>query len=88
MGSFLLQSFLGKKLEINFLHFYIGSLNISNKPFPSCPKPLFQGEAKCETIDTKFFFILMQTKLIFRNKGFARSRVLNGGVFGTRKWVL
>ena len=88
MGSFLLQSFWDKKLEINFLHFYIGSLNISNKPFPSCPKPLFQSEAKCETIDTKFFLILMQTKLNFTNKGFARSCVLNGGVFGTRKWVI
>ena len=24
-----------------------------NRPFPSCPKPLFQSEAKCETIDMK-----------------------------------
>ena len=29
-----------------------------------CPKPLFQSEAKCETINEKMFFILMQIKLI------------------------
>ena len=28
--------------------------------FPSCLKPLFQGEAKCEAINMKIFFILMQ----------------------------
>ena len=33
------------------------------------PKPLFQSEAKCETIDMKIiFFILMQIKLIFTIK--------------------
>ena len=88
MGSFLLQSFLGKKLEINFLHFYIGSLNISNKPFPSCPNPLFQSKAKCETIDMKMFFYSYANKTPFHKKGFAGSRVLNGRVFGTRKWFI
>ena len=37
-----------------------------NRPFASCPKPLFHNEAKCEAIDMKIlFFILMQIKLIF-----------------------
>ena len=27
-----------------------------NRPFPSCPKPLFQSEAKCEAIDVKNIF--------------------------------
>ena len=27
-----------------------------NWPFPSCPKPLFQSEAKCEAIDVKNIF--------------------------------
>ena len=27
-----------------------------NKPFPNCPKPLFQSEAKCKAIDMKTTF--------------------------------
>ena len=27
-----------------------------NTLFPSCPKPLFQSEAKCEAIDLEIFF--------------------------------
>ena len=27
-----------------------------NRPFPSCPKPLFRSEAKCEGIDYKINF--------------------------------
>ena len=38
------------------------------KPFPSCPKFLFQSEAKCEAIDMKMTLILMQIKLIFTRK--------------------
>ena len=49
----------------------------SNRPFPSCLKPLFQGEAKCEAIDTKMVFIQMQIKLIFTKRGFALSLVSN-----------
>ena len=64
-GFILATIFFGQKMEINFLHFYV---NTSNKPFPSCPKPLFQSQAKCETIDMKMFFILMQIKLIFTTK--------------------
>ena len=29
-------------------------------PFPSCPEPLFHNKAKCEAIDMKMIFILMQ----------------------------
>ena len=39
-----------------------------NRPFPSCPKPLFQNKAKCEAIDMKILFIFMQMKLIFTRK--------------------
>ena len=31
-----------------------------NRPFPSCPKPLFHNKAKCEAIDMKTIFFLMQ----------------------------
>ena len=34
-------------------------------PFPGCLKPLFQSEVKCEAIDMKMIFTLMQIKLIF-----------------------
>ena len=53
----------------------------SNRPFPSCLKPLFQGEAKCEAIDMKMVFIHMQTKLIFTKRGFALSLVSNDESF-------
>ena len=47
--------------------------------------PLFQSVAKCKTIDTKIFVYSYANKTHFHNKGFARSLVLNGRVFGTRK---
>ena len=31
-------------------------LELSNRLFPSCLKPLFQSEAKCEAIDMKMMF--------------------------------
>ena len=37
------------------------------KPFPS-RRPLFQSEAKCEAIDMKISFILIQIKLIFQER--------------------
>ena len=39
--------------------------NSWNRLFPNCLKPLFQSEAKCETIDLKMNFIHTQIKLIF-----------------------
>ena len=44
----------------------------NDRPFSSCSKPLFQSEAKCETID-------------FHKKGFALSLVLKVRVLGTQK---
>ena len=38
------------------------------RPFLSCPKPLFQSEAKCEAIDMKMIFYSQQIKLIFTRK--------------------
>ena len=34
--------------------------------FTSCPKPLFENEAKCEAFDIKLIVILMQMMLILR----------------------
>ena len=49
--------------------FYIPTLPIDNKPFPSSLVPLFQNESKCETFHIKMSsacrFILMQIKVIF-----------------------
>ena len=39
-----------------------------SKPFPSRTKPLFQSKAKCEAINMKITFILMQIKLNFVKK--------------------
>ena len=54
-----------------------------NSPFPSCLKPLFQSEAKCEAIDTKSCGELTH----FHNKGFAICLVLKETVFGLN-WKL
>ena len=42
----------------------------------------FQSEAKCEAIEMKMTFILIQIKLIFT------SLVLKVRLFGTRKWPI
>ena len=39
--------------------------------FPSCSNTLFQGEARCEAIDIKTIFVLMQIDIIFIRKVFA-----------------
>ena len=57
-----------------------------NRPFPSCAKPLFQSEAKCETIDIEMFFYSHVNEAHFHKKGFARNVPLKVRVFGCRKW--
>ena len=54
-------------------------IKTSNKPFPSCPKPLFESEVKCEVIDMKTFF---------HKKGFGQRLVFEVRVFGTHKWPI
>ena len=52
-------------------------VSLSNRPCPSCTKPLFQSEAKCKAI------IPRQVKLIFSS-----CLVLKGRIFGIRKWPM
>ena len=56
------------------------------RPSPSCAKPLFQSEAKCETIDMEMFFYSHVNEAHFHKKGFARNVLLKVRVFGCRKW--
>ena len=56
-----------------------------NRPFKSCSKPLFQSEAKRESIDMEVIYS-HANKTHFHKKGFARSLVLEVRVFGTLKW--
>ena len=56
-----------------------------NRPFRSCPKPLFQSEAKSEAIDMKAILYSHASKTHFHKKVFVLSLVLKGRVFGTRK---
>ena len=51
--------------------------------FPSCSKPLFQGEAKCEASERYKNDFCSHAK-----KGFALSIVLKLTVFGTWKWSI
>ena len=54
--------------------------------FLRSPKPLFQTEANCETIDLKMIFNSHANKMtLFHNNDFTRSLVLKVTVFGTRK---
>ena len=58
-----------------------------NRPFLSCPKPLFQGQAKCKAIGMKI--ILIQSYFdTTKKKGFPSNLVLKVGVFGTPKWPI
>lgn len=54
-------------------------METSNRPLPSCPKPLFESEAKCEVLDMKTFFL---------KKGFGPRLVFEVRVFGTHKWLI
>ena len=52
-------------------HLFYGPLcNLSNRPFPSCHKPMFQGEAQCKEIDIKTIFHLHAKETHFHMKGF------------------
>ena len=52
----------------------------------SCPKPLFQSEAKCEAIAMKMIFYSRGNKTEhFHKKSFALSLVLKARYFGTQK---
>ena len=60
-----------------------------NRPFASCPKPLFHNEAKCEAIDMKIlFFILMQIKLVFTRKVLHLSLIFKVRVLELRNGLL
>ena len=43
-----------------------------NRSFPSCLKPLFQGEAKCSAFDMKMMFHFHANKAHCHKKGSAR----------------
>jgi len=45
-----------------------------NRPFSSCPKPLLQSQAKCEVVEMKMIFIVMEIELIFREKVYNKPR--------------
>ena len=40
------------------------------RPLPSCPKPLFQGEAKWGALDMKMILCSLSNKTHFEKKGF------------------
>ena len=63
-------------------------INFKKRPFPICPKPLFQSEAKCASFDMNMIFYCHVNKTHFYKKGFALSLVLKVRVSGTRKWPI
>ena len=48
----------------------------SPKPFPSCQKPLFQSESKCEAIDMKIVFNSHSNKMLVFMSSFKRGASL------------
>ena len=72
-------------IKTHFAFFFLLLFYSLITPLPSCPKPLFQSEAKYEAIDIKMSWIVillqrLQITLIFTRKA------LKVGVYGTRKW--
>ena len=59
-----------------------------NRPFPSCPGPLFQNEGGCSAFDMEIIFHSHANKTHFHKKGCAPSLILKVRVFGTRKWPI
>ena len=59
-----------------------------NRPFPSCPGPLFQNEGRCSAFDMEIIFHSHAKKTHFHKKGCALSLILKVRVFGTRKWPI
>ena len=59
-----------------------------NRPFPSCPKPLFRSEVKCEAVDIKMNIYSHANETGYNRKGFVLAFVLNVRVFRTRKWPI
>ena len=57
----------------------------TNWPFPSFPKPLFQSEAKVETIDTKMIFYSHGNTTYYHKRRFTLRLGLKVRVFGTPK---
>jgi len=62
-----------------------GIVDYFNSPSPSCFKPLFQSEAKCEAIGLKMIFNFHARKTHFHNKGFAVSLILKMRILELRK---
>ena len=67
------RTVLGDEFGPSFLsNFVIANKQQShdfNKPFPNCPKPQFQSEAKCIVIDIKMIFHSHTNKICFHKKG-------------------
>ena len=59
-----------------------------NRPFVSCPKPLFHNEAKGEAIDMKIIFYPHANKTHFHKKGFALSLIFKARVLELRNGLL
>ena len=60
-----------------------------NRSFPSCLKPLFQGEAKCSAFDMKMIFHFHANKAHFHKKGSALGLFfLKVRVFRTQMWPI
>ena len=56
-----------------------------NRPYSSCPKPLFKSEAMSEAIDMKPFFFSDANETQYHKKGFTLNFVSKMRVFGTKK---
>ena len=61
---------------------------VTNRPFASCLKHLFQSEAKCEAIDMKMILYGHENRIHFHNEGFALSlRIVRGfGIGNVYTW--
>ena len=50
--------------------------SLSNRPFPSSPRPLFQNAGRCSAFDMEITFHFHANKTHFHKKGCARSLIV------------
>jgi len=83
----LMFLWIGKRNRQQYMN--VGTVRkLTNRPFSSCLKPLFQSEGKCKAIDMEIIFYFHANETHIHNKGFAFSLVLKARVLGLGNGLL
>ena len=82
--------FLINLVIFSFVFLFLFPKNYLNEatlhgPFPSCAKPLFPNEGKCEVFHLKKVYFFIQLRFLFNMKNFPLGRMLRVRDFATFK---